>query len=343
MDSQPHEDPCLTASVAQLPVDAERPLVARLPGAQVLLEKDRRAALDRQQSCAKRFRDGIAEPQELLRPPFSLCERLRRPEDRENRYELGGERGLRLARPLDRRAHVVDLRMEEVRALHHGLEGCTEVRGAGDGEHTGCMAGPQLLEPALVPLLEPCPRELADRLEHPVAVGAPGVGAPTDEALVDEGGERVEIGVADLLGSLERAAAAKDGEVCEELLLAGGQQVVRPFDRRPQRGVPGIGVTRAREIEARRKPLEQRLGCEKACARGGQLEGEREAVEALAERRDDPAGLELRVDGAGARDEEGDGVVRGEGRKVEPSLGCDLDRLAARHQQAERGRGVDES
>ena len=71
-----------------------------------------------------------------------------------------------------------------------------------------CLAG----------LLEPLGRVLADRLQHPEAV----VVADADEALVDEGLQRVEVGVADLLGRLERAAAAEDGEPREETLLVFG-------------------------------------------------------------------------------------------------------------------------
>ncbi len=55
---------------------------------------------------------------------------------------------------------------------------------------------------------------LADRLQHPVAA----VGE-AQEALLDQRLERVEVGVTDLLGGLERAAAREDGQAGEELLL----------------------------------------------------------------------------------------------------------------------------
>jgi hypothetical protein len=68
--------------------------------------------------------------------------------------------------------------------------------------------------------------ELVDRLEHPVPLQTVGVCAPSHQALVEQGGERVEIGVDGLLGYLERAAASEDREAREEALLVGGQEVV---------------------------------------------------------------------------------------------------------------------
>ena len=71
----------------------------------------------------------------------------------------------------------------------------------------------------LARLLEPLCGELSDRLEHPVAVLSEPAGAAAEKALVEEGGERVEVSVADGLGGLERAAAAEDSEPGEEPLL----------------------------------------------------------------------------------------------------------------------------
>ena len=70
-------------------------------------------------------------------------------------------------------------------------------------------------------------RVLADRLEHPEAL----VGVP-EEALVDERLQRVEIGLRDLLGRLERAPTREDCEPREDALLLGRQELVAPFDRR---------------------------------------------------------------------------------------------------------------
>ena len=73
----------------------------------------------------------------------------------------------------------------------------------------------------LLPVLESLGGEFADRLQHPEAVA--GV---AQEALVDERLEDVEVGVADVFGGVEGAAAGEDGEAGEELLLVVGEQVV---------------------------------------------------------------------------------------------------------------------
>ena len=57
---------------------------------------------------------------------------------------------------------------------------------------------------------------LLDRLEHPVAAAG-----EVDEALLDERLERVQVGVADLLGGVERAAAREDREAREQHALPG--------------------------------------------------------------------------------------------------------------------------
>ena len=83
------------------------------------------------------------------------------------------------------------------------------------------------------------------------------------------------------LGGVERAAAAEDGEPGEEPLLVLVEQVVAPRDRRAQRRVALVGVAAALEqVEPLRDPLEQLLGAEELDARGGELDREREAVEA---------------------------------------------------------------
>ena len=57
-------------------------------------------------------------------------------------------------------------------------------------------------------------RVFGDRVEHQEAV----VPDRLHEAGVHERGQAVEVGVADLLGSLERERAREDGEAGEELL-----------------------------------------------------------------------------------------------------------------------------
>jgi hypothetical protein len=77
------------------------------------------------------------------------------------------------------------------------------------------------VEPAhgfcLVRCLELLARELPDRLQHPEAPVR-----VTEEVLLEERLEGVKVGLADLLCSLERAAAREDGKAGEEVLLVRG-------------------------------------------------------------------------------------------------------------------------
>src|SRR3954454_12668899 len=136
--------------------------------------------------------------------------------------------------------------------------------------------------------LEP---ELADRLEHPVALLAEPAGAAAEQALVEQGGERVEIGVADELRRLEGAAAAEHAQAGEQRLLVPVEQVVGPRDGGPERHVALLGVAGSLErVEAVGEPVEQSLGREELRPCGGELERERQAVEPLAELHDGVGG-----------------------------------------------------
>ena len=70
------------------------------------------------------------------------------------------------------------------------------------------------------------------------------------------------LGLADLLGRLERAAAGEDGEAGEEALLLGAEQVVRPVDRGTQGALPlgQVAGAAGEEREPLLEPLEQRVG-----------------------------------------------------------------------------------
>jgi hypothetical protein len=89
--------------------------------------------------------------------------------------------------------------------------------------------------------LQPLERVLADRLQHDEAVGADRL----QQAQIDERREGVEIGLTDLLRSVERESAGEDAQAPEELLLFRGQQLVAPLDRRPQGALTLGGVPRA--------------------------------------------------------------------------------------------------
>ena len=98
-------------------------------------------------------------------------------------------------------------------------------------------------------VLEPLRRVLPDRLQHPVALVR-----EAQQALLDERLQRVEVGVRDLLGRVERAAPDEDGERSEDALLLFGEEVVAPGDRRPERLLPRLGVSAAsQQVEAMRR------------------------------------------------------------------------------------------
>ena len=192
-------------------------------------------------------------------------------------------------------------------------------------------------------LAEPLERELANGLEHPVALLAERSGAAAEQALVEQGGERAEIGVAHQLRGLERAASAEHAEAREQHLLVLVEQVVRPRNRRPQRHVPFLGVARSlQRVEAVGEPVEESLGREQLRPGGGELERERQAVEPFAELHDGVRGGDVRPHGLRALAEERHGLVADERREVELGLTLDPQRLAARREQPQGGHGGDE-
>ena len=109
-----------------------------------------------------------------------------------------------------------------------------------------------------------------------------------EEALLDERLQRVELGLAHLLGCLDRAAAGEDGEAGEEALLSAAEQVVRPRDRRAQGALPLGEVARAsaQEREPLLEPISSAAGEQHLDARRGELDRERQVVEPAADRRD---------------------------------------------------------
>ena len=118
-------------------------------------------------------------------------------------------------------------------------------------------------------LLEPLGRVLADRLQHP----EPLLGV-AQQALVDERLQGIQVGLCHFLCGLERAAAGKDGEASEEALLRVGDELVAPFDRRPQRLLARVCVAAGLEqVEPLREPLEDLGGRKRLDPGRGQLDG----------------------------------------------------------------------
>jgi len=209
--------------------------------------------------------------------------------------------------------------------LARDVEG--EVRG--DGEREEVLRVPPLRRFEVTGRSQALACVLADRLEHPVAV--PGV---PNEALVDERLERVELCLCDLLGCFECAAAQEDGESREELLLLGCQQLVGPLDRRPEGALP-LGKVSGAAREKRQTPsesLEDLRRGERLDTRSGELERERQVVEAGAKVVKELVGLEVGLRGPGARDEELARFAPGEHRHGVELLALHAQALAARHE-----------
>ena len=193
--------------------------------------------------------------------------------------------------------------------------------------------------------------EGADRLQEPVAPRrrprrAPAPSRPASRARRAPG---ALVGrVADLLHRLERPAFVEAGEPAQQPLLVRVEERVAPADRRAERPLPQrqVAIAGGEEVQGVVEPLEESRGLEDPRAGGGQLEGERQAVEPAADLGDRrgvglaqrEAGLDLR----GPLDEErhgraaperverlGAGRGQLERRQAELGLGADLERRAA--------------
>jgi hypothetical protein len=151
----------------------------------------------------------------------------------------------------------------------------------------------------LATLLEAFERILADRLEHPVASLTVFLPAP-HKALVEQRLQRVGIYVADGFSCFERARSPEDGQPAKQLPLVGKEQLVRPLDRRAQRLLAWVEITRSFEqIETSAEAIEQLTRREEDRPGCGQLESERELVEPLAELFDLGRRRDLGADGGG--------------------------------------------
>ena len=185
--------------------------------------------------CIDRGRKQPLEPRRALGGVTDDPERL------EGGCEAQPLHRVAIFRPRERDADVVELRSDQVQLPPRASGGDAAEAGPirDVDEHVDLTTTQPVL---LTRLRQPLGRELPDRLEHPVAVGSHGIGAPTEEALVEEGRQGVELGVADLLRGLQRTAAAEHREAREQLLLGSVEEVVAPLDRRAQCRVPLVCV-----------------------------------------------------------------------------------------------------
>src|SRR5207237_3440746 len=91
------------------------------------------------------------------------------------------------------------------------------------------------------------------------------------------------------LRRVEGAAAREDCEPGEEALLVRAEEVVAPVERRPERllVLGGVAAAAGEEREPVPEPRQKRHGRQELRPRGGELDREREPVEAAAELGDD--------------------------------------------------------
>ena len=139
------------------------------------------------------------------------------PEHCESRREAQGVLRARRHQPLERCAEVLVIGREPLEPDVLGRAGQLGLGAPAELEEVLCVppasssSSPESLE-----LLEGV---LADRLEHPEAR------SPLRIRLLSASDfERVQVGLADLLGRLERAAAREDGEAREETLSAASSR-----------------------------------------------------------------------------------------------------------------------
>ena len=150
--------------------------------------------------------------------------------------------------------------------------------------------------------------------------------------------QRVQVGVADALGRFQRAAPGEHREPGEEPLLLLGEELVAPLDRGPERPLARLGVAAADEqIEPLRESLQDLAWAEHARSRRGQLDGERQIVQAAAELDDLRARLQT-----GPGTEELDRLGVGQRRHRVVDLAADPQQLPARHQEAEVWAGLEQ-
>jgi hypothetical protein len=163
--------------------------------------------------------------------------------------------------------------------------------------------------PLLLAALREFPeRVLADRLEHPVARLAARAGPRPDERLLHQPPERPEqIPVAVLpvgaqgLRRPQREAAREHGQAPEQHPLLFGEEVVAPAQGRLHRPLPFGQVPRPAGLEDPVQHREQFRGPQESRLRGGELQRERQSLEAPADRRHRGGVLAGEPEGGGGR------------------------------------------
>ena len=189
--------------------------------------------------------------------------------------------------PAECAAEVVMIDVEQLGALDDDTGCPVRVMGKSEIEEMPAVCGLQRLD--LPRGNQSLAGQLPDRLKESVP-GAKTCPLDLDERLVDDPAETVQhlragqpLVRAHLLNRLQREAAGKDREPAEHGLLVLRQQRVAPFERGPQRRVPGDLTASTKQGERLAQPLGDLRRLEVGHASGGELQGERNAVEATAD------------------------------------------------------------
>jgi hypothetical protein len=308
------------------------------PGALDLSDLDRRATGQRVRAAADGRIHPVLETEQRVEPPQRLAvthpanpERLQRfrrgePERRVSRLECVGERRPEVVE-LDRQSIDPRLLLGRPPKLPRMLP---------EGEHVLRVSASQLVD--LAALIEPVLRKLAHRFQHREAVVV-----PANETELEESRDIARVRSTDLLGSLARPPAAKDREAGEQVLLRLVEQVVAPGDCGRQRALPGRRVpTAGQDRQMSFQPV-GKLRCIRAARpRGGELQGEREAVEPLTDPADGRTVPEAGIHFTGPLDEQGGRVVEWERLHAVLAFAPDPERDATRHEQRRVPRALEE-
>ena len=224
-----------------------------------------------------------------------------------------------------------------------------EVGGVATSRGVQLARGRELLEP-----------ELPDRLQHAEARVRVGCGQGPHQTLVGEGGDAGEdieraVLTKDRLRRLERPTATEDGQPPKERRLVPLEQVVAPGDGVAQGALPRRSIARStgKDGQATFQPFLKGVRRQESDPRRGELDGQRQPIEALADGDDGGSVLlgqrEVGHDGACSLHEEVDRGHEGElgqrqnpflrrqgqGRHRNLVLGAHLEWLPARHQHRE--------
>ena len=266
--------------------------------------------------------------QDTAQPPTALDQvAVPQPERPEEAGQIERPVTIRRQAPIQRGPQVVVLDLEPIERHPPGRSRQGAMSCFGDGQSPGAVG--RLDRGPLAMLDEPVEAVLADGLQHPVARHRGRV-IQGDERLVHElTEERDRVARAapgrhgDRLDGIERRAADEHRQQSEHPALRLGQQVVAPVERGLERLLAGQRRPAAadQEVEAIVQTIGDRGDGEDGDARRGELDGQGQTVEVMAQARDGRRVLEGehegRIDRLGALDEEPDRVDRHELRRVD--------------------------